>query len=380
MLQRCTEELVRIAPNEPATKSALAQLARRCPPSRFWTGWGAIALAIVVTLGDALRRRVRRWLPRRSRVAAAGLVCAALGGMASSRTALADDAPARAEGTPQHGWLSKWPIDPDQPDAHIPSEKDRNAEPLQFGYWLQDLIWKAEHASKMGDHAEAAKYYAALATAVPDRSAGFTLACQEYETLGELDHAISACAQGLLRDGVLVKDYTHFIHLILAKPGRLGSKEIQAIGTVLAHMKDDPAGHDFVDELECEVGVRTSNVVQLRECTAAMAARGVEGPRLLVYQWNLAVLEGNFKQARELAERAQAAGVPADQVADMLKATASYERQRWLRIGMILVGLGLIGGGIGIGVRALMRRRARPAGGAPPGPPTASVEEGVVAG
>ncbi len=40
MLQECVTELNAVAPNEPDTKRALALLAERCPPWRFWNRLG----------------------------------------------------------------------------------------------------------------------------------------------------------------------------------------------------------------------------------------------------------------------------------------------------------------------------------------------------
>jgi hypothetical protein len=290
-------------------------------------------------------------------VSSLALICIGLGGVAGSKTALADEtAPsASAEVLPSSGWLSKWTVDRNHPEAHIPSDKDRNAEPLQFGYWLQDLIWKAEHSAKTGDHAQAVKYYVALATAVPDRAVGFTLACQEYEALGELDHAINACGQGLLRDGVVVKDYIHFVYLVLDKP-QLRPQDMDAIATVLAHMRQDPVGRDAVDDLECEVGVRTSNVAQLRECTAGLLAHGANDPKLLAYQWNLAVQENKFGLARTFIDRAKAKGVPPDKVAQMQKVTSAHRRWYWIRSVGAFLAFALLLVSVGAAARAIIRR------------------------
>jgi hypothetical protein len=375
MLQRCTEELEASAPNDPATQAARSRLAQRCPPWRFWIGWLAIAAAVAATLGDAVRRRVRRWPKRQTALAAAGLA-ATLTALVGPKTAFADE-PAQSQmsqdvspspDVPEHGWFSKWHIDADHPEAHIPTESERNAEPLQFGYWLQDLTWKAQHAARKGDHAAAARLYSALAIAVPDRAIAFTMACNEYEAMGELDHAINACGQGLLRDGVLVKDYTHFIHLVLAKPGPVGKKEADAIGNVLAHMREDPASRDFVDELECEVGVRTSSVAQLRECTAGLAAHGgIADSKLFSYQWNLAVQENHFGLARDLVARAKVAGIPPEKLAEMLKVTSSREKLYWMRVALVVLAFVLFSAGIGVAARAMRRRRGvGSSSGAPP--------------
>jgi tetratricopeptide (TPR) repeat protein len=369
MLQRCAEELERIAPKDPATARAESLLSVQCPPWRFWGGWLALVVAIVVTVGHAIRRLVRRW-PKRSSVVAAAALAAALCSLVG-RSAAAEGEP----DVPQHGWLSKWSIDETNPSAHIPSEKDRNAEPLQFGYWLQDVIWKGHHASKKGDHAAAAKLFGALADAVPDRAIGFTLSCEEYETLGDLDHAINACGQALLRDGVLVKDFAHFVQLVLVKPGPLEKKEKDKLAEVLAHMRADPAAQGFVDDLECQVGVRASNVAELRECTAALAVAAPDSPKVLVYQWNLAIEEREFALARGFMDRAGAAGLAPEKLAEMRKVTSACEKWYWTQIALVVFAVALLLGGSWLAARAVRRRRSGSAGAALP-----SVEKAAIAG
>jgi len=368
MLKRCAEELVRIAPDDPATERAMSLLSASCPPWRFWSGWLAILAVVVVTLGDAFRRLSRR-RPKRSSVVAVALLIAALGSFAS-RTAFADESDA-----PEHGWLSKWAIDDKSPSSMIPSEADRNADPLQFGYWLQDVTWKGEHASRKGDHAAAAKYFGTLADAVPDRAIGFTLACNEYEALGDLDHAINSCGQALYRGGALVKDYAHFVELVLAKPGKLGKKETDKLAEVLAHMRQDPTGRGYADDLQCEVGVRTSNVTLLRECTANMAAVAPNNPKILSYEWNLAIQEGKFALAREILARAGAAGLPAETILRMQKLATTTERWHWIRVGLVVLALVLLLGGSGVAARTFRRRRGVSAGVGGP-----QVEKAVLAG
>ena len=101
----------------------------------------------------------------------------------------------------------------------IPSEAERNADPLEFGYWIQDVAAKAARASKNGDHLTAARLYGALGKAVPDRAVNFVKMCEEYEALGDLAKAADACGDALLRDGARVSDYSRFVHLMLTKPG-----------------------------------------------------------------------------------------------------------------------------------------------------------------
>ena len=73
-------------------------------------------------------------------------------------------------------------------------------------------------------------------------------------------------------------------------------------------MKEDPAGREAVTDLECQVGARTSNVLQLQGCTRALSARAPNDAKTLTYLWALAVAEGRFEDGRKLAERAKGAG------------------------------------------------------------------------
>jgi hypothetical protein len=154
--------------------------------------------------------------------------------------------------------------------------------------------------------------------------------CDEYEVLGDLGKAINACGDALLRDGARVADYSRFVRLMLRRPGPLADKDIAALGAVLEHMRADPAGRETAADIECQIATRTSNVAQLTECTTELTARAPDDPKTISYSWALAVAERRFDDARTLAKRAGAAGVPADNVAAMDRAVASSQsRRRW---------------------------------------------------
>jgi hypothetical protein len=350
MLQRCAEELERTAPDDPATRTALAALAARCPPSRFWAGWLAIAAAVLLTIGHALRTWIRR-MPKGSAVAVVTGVVALLLAPASAH------AQQFGPQEPRENLGTRFPIDDEHPEKSIPSEKERNENPLEFGYWIQDIATKADRASHKGDHMKAAKLYEALATAVPDRAVGAKRACMEYEMAKERDLAINACARSLLGEGLMVSDYQHFVHLVLEKPGRLGDRDVQALDMVIAHMREDPGGHDAVDALECEIATRTSNVAQLRECTGNLAARSPNDVQTLTYQWVLAIQEGKFALAEQLIDRARERGLGIDHLDSMRQETAEKMRQHRIRTALALVAIALLLAGVGVAGRAVIQRR-----------------------
>jgi hypothetical protein len=352
MLQRCAEELQRIAPDDPATRRALAVLAAKCPPWRFWTGWLAIAAAVLATLAHLLRGwTTRRTSKGRDVAVAAALVTVVLGMPAAAH--------AQQFGTTERrsNLSSKFPVDDENPEKSIPGEKERNADPLEFGYWIQDVATKAERAEKKGDHVRAAKFYETLAIAVPDRAVGSIHACQQYELAGDLELAIAACGRALFADGLEIKDYAHYLHLIESKPGKLSDADVAAMGEVLAHMRADPGGRDAVDELECEVGLRTSNVAQLRECTAGLAARSPDDIKTITYQWALALQEGKFAEAEQLIDRARERGLGVDHLDNMRQATAASVRRHRIQVGLAILAIALLLTGVGVAGRAIAARR-----------------------
>jgi tetratricopeptide (TPR) repeat protein len=372
MLQRCARDLDRLAPNDPATRRAHALLAARCPPWRFWSGWGAIATAILLTLVHALRRTFSRRAVRGGVAAVAAALSVAFSAAGTARAAdagapAADQKPAAAAPRVDaafHG-LSKWPVDDVDPSSKIPTVQERNAEPLEFGYWLQDCIVKGEHDARRGDHLHAAKYYEALIKAVPDRATGYAKACEQYEAAGDIDKAIDFCAQSLLHEGLQVKDYAHFVNVMVSKPGDLTDKDKAALAGVLDHMRDDPNGRPWVDELSCEVATRTMDVDRLKQCVPALVAKAPNSPKTITYQWALAVADGHSDEADALLERAKAAGVAPEIIERMRKAGSQDSSRHALRIVLLVVGLGAVLAALVLGVRALLARLAA----APPAAP-----------
>jgi tetratricopeptide (TPR) repeat protein len=346
MLEHCAQDLMEHAPAAADTQRALEVLSSRCPPWRFWTGWLALFALLALTVGHALRRT--RW--RAPATPGIGLVIGLLFSLLP-RTAAAD--PDNAE----PGFLSQWRVDDKAPETKIPTEKERNASPLEFGYWLQDVALKGEMSSRHGDHAAAARYYKALAIAVPDRAIGYTKACAEYEAMGDLTQAIAECGAALQADGLVVKDYLNYVRLVLEKPGPIAQDDLKTLDDVIIHMREDPAGRGAADSVECSIATRTLNVAELAECTTALARTAPNDPQTISYQWALAMERHQYGEARALIARGQSLGLADPNVASMQKATdeglAGQRKRIWL--GVLAVAL-LLGGAVVV-VGAVMRRR-----------------------
>jgi hypothetical protein len=328
MLQHCTEDLERLAPDYAPTKRARALLDAPCPNWRFWLGWLAIAGACVVTLADALRRFARRRsIGIRGAGTAAMVVLTSLA--AFSKTARADLPPA-----PPGAMLSDWSVDDHDPEAHVPTPKQMNENPLQAGYWVQDVIMKAQLATKHGDHPAAIKYYRALFKAVPDKAISLVRLCAEYEAVDDLNAAINSCGLALMLDGVSINDYAHFVRLLLVKPGPLTPKDVAAATNVINHLKEDVAGKSAGYQLECELGVRVGDVPMLKECTTALAVSAPGDQKTLSFEWALAMQQSQYGRARTLLAQVKAAGASDESVKNMELALDAGDRhqRKWLAV------------------------------------------------
>ncbi|MDP8999680.1 MAG: hypothetical protein M3O46_06170 [Myxococcota bacterium] len=332
MLRYCLGELLRIAPNDPTTRRVLDEL-----NAPWWmaAAWVVIAFAILGTIVHAIWHVVGR---TRRRVHTAAMI-----GFMVFAGALST-APARAESTPaspaedEHppapalhknpGDIGDWKINEEFPDSEIPGEGARNRNPLQFGYWLQDVTARALKASNAGDHETAIKFFKALAKAVPDRAIAFGKLCTEYAAIGQRDNAIVACSEALLREGVLLGDYAQYVHVVLDKSGPLNDKEIAALTDVVKHVRDDPNGGDAAAvEIECDIGVKMRDASRLQQCTYAMSARAPNAAKTLTYEWSLAMVQGRYEEAERLIQLANEGSMRPDGLAQMERETAR-ERSR----------------------------------------------------
>ena len=163
MLEKFVEKLERVAPNHPETLRAKAALAVSPRVElRAWIGLLVVFIPAFVTAAHAILRA--RWVRARRRcTAVAAAVGVTLCISAFSGNALADGTAPESEN------LTSWTINDKDPENSIPSLAT-NKNPLEFGYWIQDVVAKGLDASKNGDHEAAARYFPAIVKAVPDRT------------------------------------------------------------------------------------------------------------------------------------------------------------------------------------------------------------------
>jgi tetratricopeptide (TPR) repeat protein len=258
---------------------------------------------------------------------------AAPAALAKEKPAVAQAPPHRAENPnqaesrdePTTEGLSKWHVDDDDPVKSLPTDEQRDHDPLQFGYHLMDLAEKGGVAAKKGDHRAAIRYYGALAKAVPDRSIAVTKMCASYEALGDWEKAVETCRMALGRPGVTVADSTHFVRLLLSKRTPLNPREIEDASAVVAHLQAEASTRRLASELQCEVGARLEDTTRLEACTVTLAATAPDDPKTLSFQWALALARKDFAQARTVIAHARKTEMPPQGIQQMEAATLAAE-------------------------------------------------------
>ncbi len=302
MLQKIVVELERIAPGHYETGRARRALNGFRLPIWAWLAWGALGLAII---GSVVHAAVAAWSRFRARRVVQGVATAALllCIVLLARPAAAD-APAPNDGPPPGG-LSKWPVNDADPKKSLPTTEQRDKNPMEFGYHMMDLADKADIAKRKGDDAAVARYYEAMAVAVPDRAIGYRRSCEAYDQIGDSEKALQMCRGALGADGLEVNDYLHFAQLVMAKAGPLAPTEIEDLTQIATHLKAEQGATAAGLKVQCDLAQRLDDAKRLDECAKAVAKETPEDPKLVIYQWGVAMKQEDYARARQLVETAR---------------------------------------------------------------------------
>jgi tetratricopeptide (TPR) repeat protein len=213
----------------------------------------------------------------------------------------------------------------------VPKPEDRDANPLQYGYFLMDLGLLADNAVKAQDFGKAARLFEAIVKAVPDEALGYRKACESYEKLGQRERALPLCAGALTVHGAVVSDYQQFVRLQMAGPAPLTAQEIEGLDQVVEHLKKEGGAELVAAQIECELGARLEDTARLRRCTTLLTQKAPGDAKTLTYRWALALQENDFDTARSLIEQAKRAAVEPKAIASMQQATAARSSV-WARL------------------------------------------------
>jgi tetratricopeptide (TPR) repeat protein len=205
----------------------------------------------------------------------------------------------------------------------VPKPEERDANPLQYGYFLMDLGLLSENAVKAQDFAKAARLFEAMAKAVPDEALGYRKACESYEKVGERDKALALCGNALTVHGVVLDDYARFSKLQLGSSAPLSAPQIEGLNQIIEHLKKESGAEVTAAQIECDLGVRLEDSKRLRRCTNVLAQKAPSDAKTLTYRWALAMQESDFDAARSVIEQAKKAAVEPKAIASMQAATVA---------------------------------------------------------
>ena len=335
LLDAAVAELRRIAPDHPETHRLVA-FASRPPGPWAWLGRLAVVLIFVFTIAHSTRARSGK--SRRALLVVVTVMALLLVAGPAAAAAAIDDA---------------------HPELSVPTPAQQLSNPLGFADLLMELGGRAQAATARHDHAAAARYYAALAKAVPERGYAFGQLCDALEASGQREEALKACASVLSRQGTTAADYTHFVKLLLAKDGPLTSAERKQAETVIAALDREPRAALIAARVRCNVAAHEHDLPALEACTAKLVAGAEADPSTLAFQWELAIERNDRAGADAAATRAIAAGLDRDTVVRLRRATIgtrAFRVAKALRWGLGAGAAFLI---VALGVGALVRRVER---------------------
>lgn len=131
---------------------------------------------------------------------------------------------------------TKWKVNDADPKSNIPSVEERNKDPLEFAYFLQDMAARAEGSFRKDDWRNAIKYYEALGHAVPESWISFNRLCYAYGKVGAYSIAAANCGRAVSLPMAKVIDHIRLIDYSI-KSERFGTTDVQNIEQSLAHLR-----------------------------------------------------------------------------------------------------------------------------------------------
>jgi hypothetical protein len=219
----------------------------------------------------------------------------------------------------------------------VPTPADAMKKPLEMGYWLMLVSERADGATAKGDHLLAAKYWSALAKAVPDRSLSFSKACKSYEAGRDLVHALEACRAALGKSGVTVEDNQRFVKLVLDQQGKLSAMDIADVDAIADHLQEqlkDQQGELLASRMRCQIANRLAEAKRMHACVDKLQALAPNDPQTLVFAWTSAMLDNDLKRANvalDTAARAHLAPESLERMRAAVDAQRAAARYAWLR-------------------------------------------------
>lgn len=244
---------------------------------------------------------------------------------------------------------TKFRVNDSDPSSNIPTIEERNRHPLEFGYFLQDLVARAQGAHHKGDWDNAVKYYEALKKTVPERGISYSKLCSAYAKLGQAEPAIANCREAMVRDGAKVADHTRFLSLILNRK-QLDQTAVAEVEASLKHLRQNTmatspppktdatsaqtesahpgkparlAVETQIELFDCKLAAIIRNSQRLGQCISALQRQQVEPHVILGFQWSQAVANQDDSELERVLARGKELGLSAVALQKMRSAYAT---------------------------------------------------------
>jgi len=270
-----------------------------------------------------------------------------------------------ASSDPSAAWtyygLSKWHVDKRDPERSVPTPEQRDANPLEFGYFLMDVSDLAEAALKLNDHKEAVVYFKTLAKAVPERAVSYRKACASYQALGDWQNASSFCKTALLKEGAYVQDFAQFALILLQMKPTFTLQDATDLDAVVEHLRAQlPKDNSMADEIACDVALKLQDNKRFEACTNRLRANSPDSAKTLTFEWAYALQRGDIKAAKQIIKKAKQVGAPPTVVRNLEEGLAKFSKSRrwsWLRNRSVQFGIGISVAALAILGAILAKRR-----------------------
>jgi hypothetical protein len=130
------------------------------------------------------------------------------------------------------------------------------------------------------------------------------------------------CRGALAGDGVEVRDYTHFAKLMFERMDTFTPADEQDISDIVQHLKEQPNSLAAALDIECQLAQRLDDVKRLETCVADVTKLNPNEPKLVVYQWAIAMKHEDYRKAQQLIDVARQKGLKPDGIDMMARLTA----------------------------------------------------------
>jgi hypothetical protein len=219
-------------------------------------------------------------------------------------------------------FTSRFPIDDEHPGARVPSAAERDEAPLDFAYYVMNLVEKATAAANAGDARAQIEYLRAVAAAVPDHSLGFSRLCAAYEMAQQYEAAEASCAAAVTLAGTTLPDFERYVRLVFGRDRELRQSELERLREVAEHLRREAPRSPALVDIECQLAVRTRDALTYPRCEAALRLRPQHDVKVLSYTWSWAMLQSDFATAQRIVQNARTSSLPPELVERMARARA----------------------------------------------------------